>query len=107
MRNHASYTSMKNQLSRQRVLVNANARKVLGSRTEFAGSQQPVWVLDLKHPEMGKYQVALAEVVREREMIAPIEEEARKVDVAQAKEAGLIPEARKYKGKPGFQRREA
>jgi hypothetical protein len=100
-RNHASYTAMKNHLSRIRVLVNANARKVLGSRTEFAGSQQPVWVLDLKHPEMGKYQVALTDEVKVREKIAPHEEDARRADLE------LMPKARVYKGKPGFQKKEA
>ena len=100
-RNHASYTAMKNHLSRIRVLVNANARKVLGSRTEFAGSQQPVWVLDLKHPEMGKYQVALTDEVKVREKIAPHEEDARRADLE------LMPKARVYKGKPGFAKKEA
>ena len=100
-RNHASYTAMKNHLSRIRVLVNANARKVLGSRTEFAGSQQPVWVLDLKHPDMGKYQVALTDEVKVREKIAPHEEDARRADLE------LMPKARVYKGKPGFQKKEA
>jgi hypothetical protein len=99
-RNHASYTAMKNHLSRIRVLVNANARKVLGSRTEFAGSQQPVWVLDLKHPDMGKYQVALTDEVKVREKIAPHEEDARRADLE------LMPKARVYKGKPGFQKKE-
>jgi hypothetical protein len=93
-RNHASYTAMKSRLSHIRVLVNANARKVLGARTEFAGSQQPVWVLDLKHPDMGKYQVEIADAVKRREKDAVHEEEARRLDVARAKAEGMIPETR-------------
>jgi hypothetical protein len=89
---------MKAHLTRLRVLVNPNTRKVLGSRTEFAGSQQPVWVLDLKNEHMGKYQVALTEEVRAREKVAPLEEEARSLDIERAKEAGIIKEARKYDG---------
>jgi hypothetical protein len=60
-----------------------------------------VWVLDLKHPEMGKYQVALTDEVKVREKIAPHEEDARRADLE------LMPKARVYKGKPGFQKKEA
>ena len=97
-RNHASYTAMKNRLLHIRVLVNANARKVLGARTEFAGSQQPVWTLDLKHPDMGKYQVEIADAVRQREKDAVQHEEARQLDVARAKAEGMMPETRRAKG---------
>jgi len=98
-RNHASYTSMKNHLFRLRVLVNANARKVLGARTEFAGSQQPVWVLDLKHEDMGKYQVALTDEVKAREKIAPHEQDARRLDLEHAEKADFIRKARHYDGR--------
>jgi len=97
-RNHASYTAMKDRLSHIRVLVNANARKVLGSRTEFAGSQQPVWVLDLKHPDMGKYQDALADELRARAKDAVQNEEARRIDVCMAQVDKVMPEARGYDG---------
>lgn len=98
-RNHASYTTMRNRLSHIRVLVNPNARKVLGSRTEFAGSQQPVWVLDMKHPDMGKYATDMAETLEAREKIVAQEREARQVEVERAKAEGWIPEARSYSGK--------
>jgi hypothetical protein len=92
-RNQASYTNMRNRLAKLRVLVNPNARKVLGARTEFAGSQQPVWVLDLKSVHMGKYQEALADEVRAREKIAPIEDAARLIDM------DLLGGPRKYDGR--------
>lgn len=62
LRNHASYTTMRNGLEELRVLLDPSKRKVLGGRTEYAGAQQPCWVIDLKSPLMGKYQV---QVVRE------------------------------------------
>lgn len=60
-RNHASYTTMQKSLLDCRVLLDANKRKVLGAGTEWAGSQQPCWVLDLKHPLLGKYNFLVTE----------------------------------------------
>jgi hypothetical protein len=66
-RNSASYTAMRQRLEKLKVLVDPGKRKVLGARTEFAGSQQPCWVLDLKNQHMGKYTSGLADEIKMRE----------------------------------------
>lgn len=61
MRTHGSYTAAKQELANAGALVEAGKRKVLGSGTAWAGASQPCWIVSLKHPAMGKYNLQLAE----------------------------------------------
>jgi len=47
------YTKIANELKDQRVLRNANQRKVLGGNTTLGGAQVSCWVIDLKAPALG------------------------------------------------------
>jgi hypothetical protein len=64
-RNHASYTMMVNSLRKSGVLIDHDKRKTLGAKTEWAGAPQPCWVLNLKHPELGQYQMQIVKEVKE------------------------------------------
>jgi len=64
-RNHASYTQIQQSLMRTGVLVNHDKRKTLGAHTEWAGAPQPCWVLNLRHPELGQYQLQIARELKE------------------------------------------
>lgn len=43
-------TKLKRKMLESKVLLDINARKVLGAGTEFSGAQAPCWKLDLNHP---------------------------------------------------------
>lgn len=61
MRNHASFSTMRDSLKDGGPLINQNKKRSLGHGTEYAGAPQPCWEIDLKHPAMGVYTVQLLE----------------------------------------------
>ena len=81
VRNHGGYSAMRRELERARVLLDPNKRKTLGGRTEWAGTQQPCWVIDMKHPSMGKYQAAIKEEAIVRERIVEAENQVRAMEM--------------------------
>lgn len=54
---HASFSALRKGLIDHGVLVDGNRRKTLGAGTDFAGSAQACFVLDLRHPLMGRVAV--------------------------------------------------
>lgn len=71
---HGAYNKVKNDLIALKVLRNANVRKVLGSGTMYAGSQQPCWEIDIKNPALGDVGLYL---VQDAEMLARAPKEAK------------------------------
>lgn len=63
----ASYTAIKNDLLKMKILIDPNARKVLGSGTMYSGSQQTCWLLDTsdkkKLGSAGKQLLEIAEAL--------------------------------------------
>jgi hypothetical protein len=53
-RYYGSYTELKNELVDIGALTNASFRAVLGKGTYIGGTQQPVWVIDLNCPALGR-----------------------------------------------------
>lgn len=49
-----SYSDLRDSLTRNRVLISTDSRKVLGCNTYIGGTQVPCWVLDLKNPALGR-----------------------------------------------------
>jgi len=74
-RRFGSYNRVKNDLLEDKILRNANLRMTLGKGTQFGGSQQPCWEIDLKNPKLGN--VAL-QLVQDAEMLARAPKEVRK-----------------------------
>jgi hypothetical protein len=56
---YGSYTDLKNELTEQGILKDSNARRVLGAGTYVGGTQQPVWIIDLNAPGLGRKTLAV------------------------------------------------
>jgi hypothetical protein len=60
-RKFGNYRKTMEELKDLGVLKDANARKVLGSGTQFSGAQQQVWVIDLKCQKLGAVGLTLVQ----------------------------------------------
>lgn len=69
-RHYGSYTELKNELSELGALKNASMRRVLGSGTYIGGTQQPVWVIDLNCPALGRKVLSVVTSLDERKKTA-------------------------------------
>jgi len=64
-KHYGSYTDLKNELQDLGALKSSDTRRVLGSGTYIAGSQQPVWVVDLNCPALGRKVLTLVSDINE------------------------------------------
>lgn len=53
---HASYSSIRSELVAKEILLDYQMKKTLGAggSGEYAGAQQPVWKIDLRHPQLAR-----------------------------------------------------
>lgn len=52
---HFNYGDVKDDLIARGVLIDPNARKVLGQGTDYTGGQVAAWVIKADHPDMGAF----------------------------------------------------
>jgi len=69
-KHYGSYTELKNELIEIGALKNANQRRVLGQGTYIGGTQQPVWVIDLNCPALGRKVLASVTDIQEKKLRA-------------------------------------
>jgi len=61
-RRFGSYTQIKVELEKKKILRDANKPKCLGSNTFYDSASQPCWMIDMKNPKLGAVVENLVEV---------------------------------------------
>jgi len=61
-RRFGSYTQIKTELEKKKILRDANKPKCLGSNTFYDSASQPCWMIDMKNPKLGAVVENLVEV---------------------------------------------